>query len=312
MVLLTMTRRTRFLTPLPSHSFLFSTPFLILVLSTLLAACAPVQEPCVRLSYDGPRAMNVLLVRDGFDEAEFDGLARSVRETLLAKEPFASNPRINFYAVDNDDDAVCVAGDPLPVLGEAASDPLAPLECDVEAMRRLAASCNVERAKLIILTNDTVAAQTSITYAESGVMFLDMKNQPPEIIQHEFAHFFGLVDERPKLYSHALGAGREPAPNCVPTPERAEAAWRRFYPENHSFPQGCAGNPDWFAPEYPTLLSKFPDPSWGYGAFTTWYLNETLTCCYSGDGRMPAAEGRCAAFFERYPAWNACREGSAS
>lgn len=297
MVLLTMSLTRNLLSPL--RGLLLAT---LLLAACFLAACASTGPSCERLSYDNPDGLTIILVQDGFTEEKFRQLAWSVRDTILEKEPFASKPRLNFYLLNNSDTSICVAGDPLPVIGEPGADPLAPLVCDIPRVRELASQCGVARGKLLILTNESVTSQTSITHHESGVMFLDMKNQPPEIIQHELAHFFGLVDERSLLHSHALGPGREPAPNCRPTLAEAEALWRPYYPANHSFPQGCAGHPDWYKPEQPTLLSEFPDPSWEYGEFNRRYLASVLECCYAPE----QLEG-CDDFFAAYPSWSGCR-----
>jgi hypothetical protein len=182
---------------------------LFAILLITVSACSTVNAPCEELSRHNKNALNIIVFQDGFSEQEFRELGTYVKDTLLEKEPFRNRPYMNFYLIQQDNPEICVEGEQLPIIDGYSPDPLAPLRCDIEKVKVLASSCGVEKAKLIILTNDTVASQTSMTFAESGVMFLDMKNQPPEIIQHEFAHFFGLVDERAKLYSHSLGPGRE-------------------------------------------------------------------------------------------------------
>jgi hypothetical protein len=284
MVLLTM--RTAFL--------------LILLLSSV--GCTAVSEPCVVQSYAHDTALNILLINDGFSQEAFTELGLFIEQSILAKEPFTSKPYLNIYRIENANDELCIPGERLPVLEDPRASPLPPLECDIEEVKRLANSCAVQHGKLLILTSDTVTSQTSLTHGESGVMFLDMKNQPPEIIQHEFAHFFNLKDERATLYSHSLGPGREPGPNCVTSEEEAQQAWRNYYPEAHVFPQGCAGNAAWYKPESKTLMDRFPDPSWEYGEFNRRYLASVLECCY---GSVPL-EG-CERFFSAYPGWQGCR-----
>ncbi len=277
--------------------------FVVLCSSLLISACAG-NEQCERLAYDNKHGLNVVFFPDGYGEQEADELAHYAMESILAKEPFTSKPFINFYRVKNDDPSICVEGVAGDVIGGFSHDPLAPLDCDIARVKELVNQCNIPKGKIIVLTNETVAAQTSLGFHESGVMFLDMKNQPPEIIQHEFGHFFGLVDEKVKLYSFALGPGWEPAPNCVTSLDKAELQWRWLYPAEHEFERGCAGNPDWYKPEYPVLMSEFPDPSWNYGVFNEWYLGQVLDCCYA---RTPPL---CHAFFSAYPAWTDCRAES--
>lgn len=273
--------------------------FLALAFVFLLTSCTS-HSLCKEIAYHDKHALNIVLFPDGFSPEMQAQLGAYFVASLKGQEPFTSKPYFNVYLIENVNRSICKPFRPETMYGGQSRLP--PLNCSVAQLVELVATCNIEKGKIIILTEDNVASQTSVTYSESGVIFLDMKNQPPEIIQHEFAHLFGLVDEKATLVSYALGPGREPAPNCVKTKAEAEQ-WERFYPENHMFPQGCAGNPTWYKPEDQTLLSNLPDPHWSYGRFNEWYLGTIMDCCYAKNRTAYS----CDAFFAEFPEWNACR-----
>ncbi len=278
-------------------------PLAIAALLLALAACSSPSPPCERIAYDNPHALNVVFLQDGFTDAHAEELARGILAALAQKEPWRSHGSINAYLVRNDDPSLCVEGRAGPLIGGYGPDPLPPLQCDVANVTRLVGSCGVARAKIVVMTNDSVASQAGVSFAEPAVMFLDMRGMPPEIVQHEFAHLFGLVDESARIVSYADGPGRRAAPNCVATLEEAKARWGRLYPDGYAFPQGCAGEAAWYKPEEQTLMGRLPDPSYGYGAFDSWYLGTAMDCCYSPSPDPQA----CGAFFRDYPEWAGCR-----
>jgi hypothetical protein len=266
-----------------------------------LLSCAP-EPPCSVVSYNNENAMNIILFPDGFDSPRQEALGEYIIETIKGKEPFKSRPYFNVYRIENYNTSICAPYRPETIYGGYGS-PLPPLNCSVAQVTALVSSCNIEKGKIIIMTSDNVASQTGISYDESGVMFMDMKNQVPEVIQHEFGHFFGLVDERPKLWSYALGAGRQPAPNCVKTAAETER-WSRLYSENHTVPQGCAGNPDWYFPEHEAIMGPSPTVEKPYGAFNEWYISTAMDCCYARNRTAYT----CEAFFAEFPEWKECRQ----
>lgn len=264
----------------------------------LIIACSP----CENMNHSQKNNLPIIIMQDGFTKEEFNTHAEYIKKTILEKEPFASKPYLDFRVIHSG--KICTPGSPLLVMkGNTVADvdALPPLECNISQIQKLTSTCKVSQGKIIIVTNETITSQTTLSYQESGVMFLDMKNQPPEIIQHEFAHFFGLVDEKAVIYSHADGPGRETAPNCVATYEEARN-WDILYGDNHTYPQGCAGSALAYKPESGTLLDAFPDPSDTYGVFDTWYLGRVMDCCYAKE------EHECSNFFASYPQWEGCRE----
>lgn len=269
------------------------------VMLIFLISCTQ-QSVCEVVSFHNENAMNIILFPDGFAQDLQEELGEYVIASIKEKEPFASKPYFNIYLINNQDRDICKPVKPSRIYGTIGS-PLPPLNCSIEEVAELATACGVERGKIIIMTEDNVASQTNIGFYESGIMFLDMKNQVPEIIQHEFGHFFGLVDERTRLVSFALGPGRQPGPNCAPAP--GEARWKRFYPSNHTIAQGCAGHPEWYKPEMQTIMQT-PDPAKGYGAFNEWYLGTAMDCCYAPNRTAYS----CDAFFSEFPEWESCRE----
>lgn len=277
---------------------LFAMRASLVFLALILTACAALQSPCEMQSFHGQDAMNIVFFQDGFTEPEFSAHAQSAMSAMLQKEPFVSKPYFNIYHVSNRNQDICMRGSPRPLIGAYARSPLHPFSCNVSAIEGMVNSCGIDRAKIIVLTNDTIVSQTAMSFDESAVMFLDMKNMPPEVIQHEFAHFFGLVDEEAQLYSHAIGPGRQPAPNCVETHGEAIKRWGDLYPQNHTFARGCAGSRNWYAPEEGTLMDRNPDPILGYGKFNTRYLARAMECCYAR-----SADLACSDFFEEYPEW---------
>lgn len=270
--------------------------FLILI---VLLSC--VKQPCEIISNDYNNGMNIIFFLDGFDYNQGQNLSNYFIETIKQKEPFASKPYFNFYYINNTNDSICIQGTVKEMFGDETKAPPPPLKCNVEKIKEMINTCNIKKGKIVVFTNDTVVSQTSVTYKDSGVMFMDMKNQLPEVMQHEFGHFFGLRDEQATLFSYALGIGRTPGPNCAESIDHAKIKFGQFFDEEKII-KGCAGNPEWYASEGNVLMSRHPDPSWEYGGYDSWYLEMVMDCCYSGNQKIMSSES-CSDFLDKYYVW---------
>ena len=269
--------------------------------------------------------LNVVFISDQFESREdFEYTTAILQAYLRMVEPWKSHENFNFFSIYTGDAVSTDEGSKICYV-EVENHRKPTLRCSTK-INDFLIPLSLYRFKVVVVSRQDFTSWANLTRLNNSMVALSVPKGKEEqeftkkVLQHEFAHGFGLRDEMTKSVIALAGSEGTLAggPNCAPDVQTAVEWWGDFVPKTKDgkyvfsgedgdvgFYFGCAGNEQFLKPTTGSLmnLQDLTKPSNDYGKVSESFLKKVLTYCFSEKIYSIKDDPD---FFELYPDYREC------